>query len=188
MADTQEEIEATDSDEAQQIIENIEIPVESPDEDIKLNEKVKSVDSGAETTELQLVCFSLEKEEFGVDIHRVQEIIRPVLVTAMPEAPVFVNGVINLRGKVIPIIDLRNRVGLVSREDDKNTRIVVFDHNNKLIGMVVDAVTEVLRVSSAKLEPIPPQASTVGAEFVKGIIRMDSKLILVIDCEKILQM
>ena len=138
--------------------------------------------------ELQLVCFSLGDEEYGVDIYRIQEINRSARVTQIPEAPFYVKGIINLRGNVIPILDLRLRLGLKRKEEDKNTRIIVFDYGNKLAGITVDGVTEVLRVPAKDLEKVPNQATTTGGEFLQGIIRQTDRLILVIDCEKILTM
>ena len=95
---------------------------------------------------LQLVTFSTGDEEFGVDILRVQEIIRTMAITKVPKAPEFVEGVINLRGKVIPIIDLRRRFGLQSKAHDKHTRIIVIEINTMIVGFVVDSVSEVLRI------------------------------------------
>src|SRR5512140_873748 len=95
---------------------------------------------------LQLVSFSIGEEEFGVDILKVQEINRMVEVTRVPNAPEYVDGVINLRGKVIPIIDLRRRFGMERKGKDKNTRIIVVELSGKILGFVVDAVSEVLRI------------------------------------------
>lgn len=102
---------------------------------------------------LQLVTFSIGEEEFGVNILKVQEIIRTMEITKVPRAPEFVEGVINLRGKVIPIIDLRRRFGLVPKAHDKNTRIIVIEINNIIVGFVVDAVSEVLRIPASTVEP-----------------------------------
>ena len=109
---------------------------------------------------LQLVTFSIGEEEFGVDILSVQEIIRMMDITKVPRAPEFVEGVINLRGKVIPIIDLRRRFGLSTRDHDKHTRIIVIEINNMIVGFVVDSVSEVLRIPSSTVEP-PPKRTTL---------------------------
>ena len=95
---------------------------------------------------LQLVSFKIGDEEFAVDILKVQEINRMIEVTRVPNAPEHIDGVINLRGKVIPIIDLRSRFGMARKEKDKNTRIVVVEVSGKIVGFVVDAVREVLRI------------------------------------------
>ena len=107
---------------------------------------------------LQLVTFSIGDEEFGVDILKVQEIIRTMEITKVPRAEDFVEGVINLRGKVIPIIDLRRRFGLVSKSHDKDTRIIVIEISNMIVGFVVDSVSEVLRIPASTVEP-PPRLS-----------------------------
>lgn len=140
------------------------------------------------TDEVQLVCFSIAEEEYGVDIYRVQEINRVVSVTALPEMPPYIQGIINLRGNVIPVIDLRYRLGFPSHDEDKDTRIMVLDYNNALVGLTVDSVTKVLRVSRSTMEPIPRQASTQGADFLEGIIRLDDRLIMVIDCRKVVEL
>jgi len=105
---------------------------------------------------MQLVTFSIGEEEFGVDILKVQEIIRTMEITKVPRAPIFVEGVINLRGKVIPIIDLRRRFGLETRAHDKHTRIIVIEISNMIVGFVVDSVSEVLRIPASTVEPPPP--------------------------------
>ncbi|MEZ5359863.1 MAG: chemotaxis protein CheW [Candidatus Zixiibacteriota bacterium] len=140
------------------------------------------------TDELQLVCFSVADEEYGVDIYRVQEINRAVAVTALPEMPPYIQGIINLRGNVIPIIDLRYRLGFATRDEDKDTRIIVLDTNGALVGLTVDSVTKVLRVSKSSMEPLPKQASTAGADFLEGIIRLEDRLIMVIDCQKVVEL
>src|SRR5208283_2795939 len=104
---------------------------------------------------LQLVSFKIGKEEFAIDILKVQEINRMLDVTRVPNAPEFVEGVINLRGKVIPIIDLRRRFGMLPKEKDKNTRIIVVELNGKIVGFVVDAVIEVLRIPRSVTDPPP---------------------------------
>ena len=105
---------------------------------------------------LQLVTFSIGEENFGVDILKVQEIIRMMDITKVPRAPEFVEGVINLRGKVIPIIDLRRRFGRAPRPHDKDTRIIVIEMSGIIVGFVVDAVSEVLRIPKSTVEPAPP--------------------------------
>ena len=105
-----------------------------------------------ETDELQLVIFDLAAETYGVDIGSVREIIRMQETTKVPRTPDFVEGVINLRGKVIPVIDLRKRFGFKRAEATKDTRIVVVDIDGNDIGVVVDAVTEVLRLAADAVE------------------------------------
>src|SRR5690348_1278092 len=106
--------------------------------------------------EQQLVVFQLGAELYGVEIARVHEIIRLQTVTRVPRAPAFVEGVINLRGKVIPVVDLRRRFGLPMAEHTRSSRIVVVEIGEQVVGVVVDAVSEVLRVNGATVEPPSP--------------------------------
>lgn len=135
--------------------------------------------------ELQLVSFNIGSEEFGVDILKVQEINRMVDITKVPQAPRYVEGVINLRGKVIPIVDLRKRFGLEIREHDKNTRIVVVDIDGSIIGMIVDAVSEVLRLPADTIEPPPNLVTGVNSEFIKGVAKLEDRLLIFLDLSKV---
>lgn len=135
---------------------------------------------------LQLVSFNLGSEEFGVDILMVQEINRMLDITKVPKSPDFVEGVINLRGRVIPIINLRKRFGLPGKDNDKQTRIVVVTIEGKILGLVVDAVSEVLRLPADTIEPPPPMVSGVEAEYINGVGKLDDKLLILLDLNKIL--
>ncbi len=135
---------------------------------------------------MQLVTFSIGEEEFGVDILKVQEIIRMMEITKVPRAPEFVEGVINLRGKVIPIIDLRRRFGLSSRDHDKHTRIIVIEINNMIVGFVVDSVSEVLRIPSSTVEPPPPVVSGLESEYISGVGKLEDRLLILLDLDRLL--
>lgn len=135
---------------------------------------------------LQLVSFNIGEEEFGVDILKVQEINRMVEVTRVPNAPEYVDGVINLRGKVIPIVDLRRRFGMQRKEKDKNTRIVVVELNGKVLGFVVDAVSEVLRIQKSVTEPPPPIIAGIEAEYITAIGKLENRLLILLDLERVL--
>ena len=140
-----------------------------------------------ETTELlQLVSFFIGNEEFGVDILYVQEINRMSQVTKVPNSPEFVNGVINLRGRVIPVIDLRLKFGMPKKEPDKNTRIIVIEVSGKTVGFIVDSVNEVLRISKDVTEPPPELAMGVNSEYIKAVGKLEDRLLILIDLEKIL--
>jgi purine-binding chemotaxis protein CheW len=136
--------------------------------------------------EEQLVIFELANEVYGVDISRVQEIIRMTNITRLPRAPEFVEGVINLRGKVIPVVDLKKRFGLAERERTKASRIVVVDVGDHTIGMVVDAVSEVLRVPSSAVEPPSPVVTTIESDYIRGIAKLEGRLIILLDLDKVL--
>jgi purine-binding chemotaxis protein CheW len=123
---------------------------------------------------LQLVSFKIGDEEFGVDILKVQEINRMLEVTRVPNAPEFVDGVINLRGKVIPIIALRRRFGMERKESDK------------IVGFVVDAVSEVLRIPRSVTEPPPPIVAGIDAEYITAVGKLEDRLLILLDLESVL--
>lgn len=136
---------------------------------------------------LQLVTFKLASEEFSVEILKVQEIIRLVELTRVPRAPKFVDGVINLRGTVIPVIDLRKRFGLDEVENTNDTRIIVVEIADKTIGFKVDAVSEVLRLNSDTVEPPPSMVSGVDSEYIQGVGKLEDRLIILLDIERLLE-
>ncbi|WP_018123562.1 chemotaxis protein CheW [Desulfovibrio oxyclinae] len=135
---------------------------------------------------IQLVTFTIGHEEFAVDILRVQEIIRTMDITNVPRAPEFVEGVINLRGKVIPIVDLRRRFGLESRKHDKHTRIIVIEINMMIVGFIVDSVSEVLRIPSGTIEPPPPVVSGLESEYISGVGQLEERLLILLDLDQLL--
>lgn len=135
---------------------------------------------------LQLVTFRVAEEEYGVDILSVQEIIRHTDITKVPSAPPFVEGVLNLRGKVIPIIDMRKRFGLAPRQADKMTRIVVFALGGKVMGCLVDSVSEVLRLPSSMVDAPPAAITQLDSAFIRGVGRLDDRLLILLDSEQVL--
>jgi purine-binding chemotaxis protein CheW len=134
----------------------------------------------------QVVSFKLGSEEYGVDIAQVQEINRMVSVTHVPRAPQFMEGVINLRGQLIPIIDLRARFGMPRAEHTKNTRIVVSEIGSKRVGMVVDSVSEVLRLPVDQIEAAPDMITGVDTEYIRGVGKIEDRLIILLDLGKII--
>jgi purine-binding chemotaxis protein CheW len=134
---------------------------------------------------LQLVSFVVGGEEFGLDILRVQEIIRIQALTRVPNSPDFVEGVINLRGKVIPVIALRKRFGLEALAHDKQTRIVVSETKGAVLGFIVDSVSEVLRIPADTVEP-PPRLGKVEREYVSGVGKLDNRLLILLDVDRML--
>lgn len=135
---------------------------------------------------LQLVGFRLGNEEYGIDILKVQEINRIADITRIPQSPDFVEGVINLRGNVIPIIDLRKRFNMPEREHDRQTRIVVGEIDGRTVGLVVDAVSEVIRLPANTIEPAPKIVSKDQADYITGIGKLDDRLLMLLDIDKIL--
>jgi purine-binding chemotaxis protein CheW len=134
----------------------------------------------------QAVTFALGSEEYGVDIAQVQEINRMVTITKVPRAPQFMEGVINLRGRLIPIIDLRTRFGMVRWERTKDTRIIVTEIGSRSVGMVVDSVSEVLRIPVEQIEAAPDLVAGVDTEYIRGVGKMGDRLIIMIDLGRVI--
>jgi purine-binding chemotaxis protein CheW len=135
--------------------------------------------------ELQLVIFRLAKEEYGLPITKVQEINRLVPITKLPQTPSFMEGIINLRGRIIPIVDLRKRFGVAVKDYDDDNRIIIVEVNGQTVGIIVDAVAEVVRLPQANVEP-PPPAFILDAEYIHGVGKMDDRLLILLDIDKIL--
>lgn len=136
--------------------------------------------------EQQLVIFDLAGEQYGVDIAAVEGIIKMQAITAVPRAPDFVTGVTNLRGKVLPVLDLRQRFRLPEAQAGRDTRIVVVEVGSATLGIIVDAVSEVLRVSGEAIEPPSPIVTTVDLAFLRGIARVGERLVILLDLAHIL--
>ncbi len=135
----------------------------------------------------QVVDFELASENYGVAISDVHEIIRMVDVTKIPKAKQFIEGVINLRGRIIPIIDLRKRFGLESKAAGQDKRIIVVRVEDQTVGMIVDAVSEVLQISPSQIEGVSSLVSSqVDTEFISGIAKVDNRLIILLDLGKVL--
>lgn len=136
--------------------------------------------------EEQLVTFSLGEEEFGVDIMKVQEIIRIPPITQVPNAPAYVEGVINLRGNIIPVVNLRKRFGMPSGEETDLCRVVVLQFDGKVFGVRVDGVTEVLRLDSDSIEPPPPVALGMDAHYIRGVGKIGERLLILLNLDRLM--
>jgi purine-binding chemotaxis protein CheW len=130
---------------------------------------------------LQLVTFKIGREEFGIDIHKVQEINRMIEITKIPNTPNHMEGVVNLRGKIIPIISLRTKLGFEEAEKDKSTRIMIVEINGNVVGFVVDSVSEVLRIHDAKIEPPPSISGGTDSEYIQGLINLSDRLLILLN-------
>ena len=146
--------------------------------------EIAGVTNGDQTL-LQLVSFRLSGEEYGISILAVQEINRMVPITRVPSAPAMVEGIIDLRGKVIPVMNLRKKFSLNDKEADKDTRIIVVNVDNRTIGIVVDSVSEVLRLQSDKIQPPPAVVLDKHAEYIKGIGKVGERLLILLDLSKV---
>ena len=136
--------------------------------------------------EIQLVVFDLASEHYGVDISDVREIIRMQNITKVPGATSYVEGIINLRGKVLPVLDLRKRLGLKVAEQTEESRIVVIDITDGEVGVIVDAVTEVLRVPNSSIEPPSSMVTQGNSDYLRGIAKLTDRLIILLDLNKLL--
>lgn len=140
----------------------------------------------ASTTLLQLVSFHIGDEEFAVDILNIQGINRMMEITKVPNAPPFVEGIINLRGQVIPVVNLRKRLGFAMKESDKDTRIIVVEIAKRVIGFIVDNVNEVLRINGSITEPPPPMVAGIESEYITAVGKLEDRLLILLDLERVL--
>jgi purine-binding chemotaxis protein CheW len=139
--------------------------------------------------EMQLVTFVLGQESFGVDIMNVQEIIRTPSITVIPQAPGYVEGITNLRGNILPVIDTRNRFGMEKAERDISSRVIVVDVRGNKIGLSVDAVSEVLRVESNRIEAAPEMVSGADASSISGVVKINNKrLVMILEASRLCRM
>ena len=148
--------------------------------DMRMTVNDKAID------EIQLVVFDLASEHYGVDISDVREIMRMQTITKVPASAAYVEGVINLRGTVLPVLDLRKKLGLVVTEHTEDSRIVVIDIAAGQAGVIVDAVTEVLRVDKSDIEPPSSMIASGNADYLKGIAKLSDRLIILLDLHKLL--
>ncbi|HEY3929131.1 MAG TPA: chemotaxis protein CheW [Candidatus Koribacter sp.] len=137
--------------------------------------------------ELHLVGFRVGRETFGVPIHLVHEIVRVPEITAVPEAPDYIEGVINLRGKIVSVIDLRKRFGEKEITSHRKNRVMVVEVDKKLVGLIVDSASEVLKVPEAEIEQPPNVFDEDDVNYVTGVGKLKGRLIILIDLTKILQ-
>lgn len=133
----------------------------------------------------QLVTFKIENEEYGIEILKVQEIIRMVEITKVPNANNYIEGIINLRGNVIPIINLRKRLNINTKDQTNQTRIIVINLEKSVVGFIVDSVSEVLRISNDIIENAPESINTEQAQYIKGVGKLEDRLLILLDLEKL---
>ena len=146
---------------------------------------VREERKAAEATE-HLATFFLSREEYGVDVRLVQEIIRVTEITPVPRAPESIKGVINLRGRIIPVVDLKRKLGLGDVEPTRLARIVVVKLRERLIGLLVDGASQVLKVPVSTIEPAPDEVVEIAASYIRGVAKLPERLIILMDLMKIL--
>ena len=136
--------------------------------------------------EKQLVLFELGTETYGLDIASVHEIIRMQPITKVPKAPFYVEGVINLRGRVIPVIDIGKRFGFEKTEDTKSNRIVVINIKDTTLGIIVDAVTEVIRIPAESIDAVSDVVTAGQSDYLQGIAKLPEKMVILLALDKLL--
>ncbi len=137
--------------------------------------------------ERQLILFNLGKGNYGIPIENVFEIKKMEEITVVPKAPKFIEGVINLRGNVIPVVDLRKRFGMEKIDYSKKTKIIIVEIGKRQFGLIVDSVAEVVTLSNDQIEQSLPTVSGLKAEFINGIGKLNDKLIIILEISRILQ-
>ncbi len=136
--------------------------------------------------EVQLVAFILENEEFAVDIQQVREVLKLSKITPLPKSLDFVEGVINLRGEVIPVIDLRKRFGITEVKRDDESRIIIVEVSGNEVGLIVDSVTEVIRLPEDSIHEAPGSVAGARTDLIRAVGKKEDRLIIILELEKIL--
>jgi purine-binding chemotaxis protein CheW len=141
--------------------------------------------AAVEATE-HLVTFYLDREEYGVDVRQVQEIRRVGEITTVPRAPEFVRGVINLRGRILPVLDMKKKLGLGEVAASRTARIVVVRVRERLLGLLVDGASQVPKIPVSRIEPPPEEVVERGGDYIRGVAKLDDRLIILVDLERLL--
>lgn len=135
---------------------------------------------------INLVTFKLGNNEYAIDIMQAKEIIKMEKITLIPNAPDYVEGVINLRGNIIPIVDLKKRFNLEENDGDKNTGIIIVKIDDVDMGIIIDAISKVVSIANSNIQPPPPMLSGIGQKYIKGVAKLEDKLLVVLDLEKLI--
>ncbi|UCG79319.1 MAG: purine-binding chemotaxis protein CheW [Nitrospirota bacterium] len=134
----------------------------------------------------QLVVFRIGKEYYGMGIDAIREIVRLPEITEVPDAPDYLEGMINLRGKVVPVVDLKKRLRISGDEHGKSTRVLITDKTETLAGLIVDSVEEVANIEPDSVEPPPEMMSAIGIEYITGVAKTADRLVILLDVKKIM--
>lgn len=146
----------------------------------------KEVKAGSIAPDLHLVTFCLDKEEYGVPISKVREIIRVTEITRVPNAPAHIRGVTNMRGRIIPVVEIRTRLSLAPCSPTPQSRILVVEVLDHILGLLVDAVSQVIKVPAASVTDPPPEIVSTESEYLVGVVKMQERLIILLDIDRIL--
>ena len=134
---------------------------------------------------IQVVCFRIATDEYGIEIHNVQEILRMPKITALPKAAEYIMGVIDLRGKVLPVVDINKRFGILESNLSQYKRAVVINIKGKVIGLAIESVSNVVKVSKDDVELPPPVVKGIAGNYIFGIAKIDEKFVVILDVDKI---
>ena len=135
---------------------------------------------------INLATFRLGHNEYAIDIMQAKEIIKMEKITLIPNAPDYVEGVINLRGNIIPIVDLKKRFNLEENDGEKNTGIIIVKIDDVDMGIIIDAISKVVSIATSNIQPPPPMLSGIGQKYIKGVAKLEDKLLVVLDLEKLI--
>ena len=136
--------------------------------------------------DLKVIIFKLKDEEYGVDVKQVKSIERMEHITRVPNTPPFVKGVVNMRGVVIPIIDLRTRFGIEQRENNDSTRIIIVNVDSMEVGLIVDAANDVIDIPVSSIEPPPKVVGEVESKYLRGVAKLSNRLLILLNLDKVL--
>ncbi len=154
----------------------------------ELQRQAPAVEAQPQGPELHLVTFALDREEFGIPIEQVREVIRVSDITRVPQARPHIRGVTNLRGRVLAVIEIRSRMGLPPAAITPRSRVVVIGIRERMLGILVDGVSQVVKVPTASVTPAPEEVMSPGTDYITGVARWNSRLIILLDLEKVLQL
>lgn len=146
----------------------------------------EALEKQAGNAQIQVVAFQLGDEEYAVDIINVQEINRLLNITRVPRSPYYIDGVVNLRGSIIPVINLHKKFNMDNSSNDEDTRIIVFQFDDVKAGIIVDKVSEVLHLNLNDIEETAKVYNSIDAEIIKGVARVDDRLLILLDLQKLL--
>lgn len=173
-------------DELEQNGPRVQAGTESPGHEKDSLQRSPAPEAAGDDRQAEFLGFMLTNEEYALDILEIKEIIRPQAITLVPRTPDYLSGIITLRGVIVPVFDLRRRLGMPEAEQGPKTRIVVVYRGDEFAGLIVDSITQVMRVDMNAVEPPPPTIAVVEAEFIKGVTRYLERLVILLNLNRVL--